>query len=167
MSSNNDFTHIGTATTVFEVGGVTFLTDPAFAPASTSYDVIYKEGRYGLTRVKDPALKLNQLPPIDAVLLSHEDHLDNLDDLGRQLLDGRRVITTMDGAKNLQPRPGVRGIRPWEALHLETGGNKFNVTGTPFKHMPLVEFTGFILEQALMASPTRSTSLVTLSTLAN
>lgn len=52
------------------------------------------------------------------VLLSHEDHIDNLDFEGRRLLDGRRVITTPDGAKNLAPRPGVATIKSWETLTL-------------------------------------------------
>ncbi|EPX75395.1 uncharacterized protein SOCG_04637 [Schizosaccharomyces octosporus yFS286] len=105
-----------------------------------------KDGSVVLQNSFDPALGLESLPPIDAVLLSHEDHADNLDDLGRRLLDGRKVITTMDGAKNLQPRPGVRGIRPWETIPLEVGGKTFQVTGVPTRHVPGGECTGFILE---------------------
>jgi hypothetical protein len=56
----------------------------------------------------NPGLQMNQLPPIE--LLSHEDHPDNLDDFGRQLLESRWVFTTQAGAKNLAPRPGVAGI---------------------------------------------------------
>jgi hypothetical protein len=29
---------------------------------------------------------------VDAILLSHEDHPDNLDDFGRQLLSGRQFL---------------------------------------------------------------------------
>lgn len=65
-----------------------------------------------LRSFEGPALELHDIPPIDAVLLSHEDHVDNLDSLGRQLLDGRHVFTTPDGAHNLQPRPGVIDLRP-------------------------------------------------------
>ncbi|KAK7555022.1 putative Zn-dependent hydrolases of the beta-lactamase protein [Phyllosticta citricarpa] len=64
----------------------------------------------------DPGLGLDKPPPIDVVLLSHEDHVDNLDDLGRRLPDGRKVLPTTDGAKNLAPRPAVHGMRLWETI---------------------------------------------------
>ncbi|KAL4813587.1 hypothetical protein BDW67DRAFT_177724 [Aspergillus spinulosporus] len=75
----------------------------------------------------------------------HEDHVDNLDDLGRQLLDGRLVFTTTDGAKNLSPRPGVHGLKPWEKLHISIAGKEFTVIGTPSKHAIGGECSGFII----------------------
>lgn len=99
-----------------------------------------------LTSVEGPALQLQQLPPIDAILLSHEDHIDNLDPEGRKLLDGRRVFTTLDGAKNLAPRPGVIALKPWMTTEANLGGTKFRITGTPCQHIPGGEVTGFILE---------------------
>ncbi|KAK0191509.1 hypothetical protein F5146DRAFT_1224235 [Armillaria mellea] len=119
---NLNIKHIGTASAILEIDGVNLLTDPFFSPRWCC-----------------------DLPPIDAVLLSHEDHPDNLDELGRRLLDGRKVITTMDGARKLHPRPGVRGIRPWETVPLEAGGKHFQVTGTPCRHLPGGECTGFII----------------------
>ncbi|WBW70835.1 Zn-dependent hydrolases of the beta-lactamase [Schizosaccharomyces osmophilus] len=147
--SNVSITHLTTATAIFSIDHVNFLTDPVFSPAGTKLNYesnILKDGSAILQNSIDPALGLESLPPIDAVLLSHEDHADNLDDLGRRLLDGRKVITTMDGAKNLQPRPGVRGIRPWETIPLDVGGKTFQVTGVPTRHVPGEECTGFILE---------------------
>ena len=102
-------THVGTATVIIHVDGVNLLTDPFFSPAGTEWNM----GIMMLKNTDAPALRLADLPPIDAVLLSHEDHPDNLDELGRQLLDGRRVLTTPDGAKKLAPRPGVRALKPW------------------------------------------------------
>ncbi|KAI9468456.1 MAG: beta-lactamase superfamily domain-containing protein [Benjaminiella poitrasii] len=149
MSTSSTFktplnmTFITTATTIMEVDGVTFLTDPFFSEAGASFDT----GVGVVLEIsEDPALKLNQIPPIDAVLLSHEDHFDNLDPLGRQLLDGRRVITTMDGAKNLKPRPGVVGIQPWQTVPLTIGGKDYKVTGVPCQHLPGGECTGFLLQ---------------------
>src|SRR5881394_4033242 len=104
FKSNVNITHIGTATAIFEIDGVNLLTDPFFSPAGTEWDL----GIAVLKNTDTPAMTLQDLPPIDAVLLSHEDHPDNLDELGRRLLDGRKVITSMDGAKKLRPRPGVR-----------------------------------------------------------
>ncbi|RYP38031.1 hypothetical protein DL766_001213 [Monosporascus sp. MC13-8B] len=134
-------THIGTATVILELDGVNLIIDPFFSLAGTEWDV-------GITTLKNtdnPALGLQDLPIIDAVLLSHEDHPDNLDELGRRLLDGRRVLTIMDGAKKLAPRPGVRGLRPWETVSLDIGCRRFQVTGTPCQHLTGGECTGFIL----------------------
>ncbi|PLB52006.1 putative Zn-dependent hydrolases of the beta-lactamase protein [Aspergillus steynii IBT 23096] len=142
FKSSLTMTHIGTATAILDIDGVRFLTDPFFSPAGTEWDV----GVAVLKNTETPALGLENLPPIDAILLSHEDHPDNLDELGRRLLDGRHVLTTMDGAKNLAPRPGVRGLKPWETVPLVAGGKKFQVTGIPCQHVPGNECTGFVLE---------------------
>ncbi|KAM0286938.1 hypothetical protein ACHAQH_000622 [Verticillium albo-atrum] len=144
FNSKVNITFIGTATSILEVDGVRFLTDPFFSPAKSVYDHPEREG-VRLFNHDDPALSLKELPPFDAVLLSHEDHWDNLDDLGRQLLDGRHVFTTMDGAKNLAPRPGVVGMRPWQENTICLGGKTFRITATPADHVPGDECTGFIL----------------------
>ncbi|KZV88772.1 Metallo-hydrolase/oxidoreductase [Exidia glandulosa HHB12029] len=144
-----NITHITTATAILEIGTVKLLTDPFFSPAGTEFD----RGHVVLKITEQPALALHDLPPIDAVLLSHEDHPDNLDELGRQLLDGRRVLTTRDGARKLAPRPGVRGLAPWETVELEAGGKTFSVTATPCEHVPGGECTGFVI-----ASPEFGTS---------
>lgn len=136
-------THIGSATAILDIDGVKLLTDPVFSPAGSEWDV----GLMVLKRTEDSALSLETLPPVDAILLSHEDHVDHLDEFGRRLLDGRHVLTTVEGAKNLAPRPGVRGLKPWETVTLVAGGKTFRVTGTPCQHLPGAECTGFILEQ--------------------
>uniref|UniRef100_A0A060SY11 ARAD1A16896p n=1 Tax=Blastobotrys adeninivorans TaxID=409370 RepID=A0A060SY11_BLAAD len=159
-------THSTTATAVVDIDGVSFLTDPIFTVPGTEFDsteifekipnfkeltgldsppppphAFMKEGEQ-----HHPAIKLDTLPPIDAILLSHEDHFDNLDEFGRRLLDGRRVFTTMDGAQALSPRPGVVGLKPWQTIESVVGGKKFKITGTPCQHVPGGEVTGFILE---------------------
>ncbi|KAK3366871.1 beta-lactamase superfamily domain-containing protein [Lasiosphaeria ovina] len=134
-------TYIGTATAIIHIDGVNFLTDPVFSPGGTEWDV----GGLKLTQTKSPAYGLASLPPIDAVLLSHEDHPDNLDEPGRQLLDGRRVFTTPDGARKLGPRPGVRGLKDWETTTLTIGGREFSITATPCEHLPGGECIGFVV----------------------
>lgn len=141
MSPTLKITHIGTATAILEINGVNFLTDPFFSPAGTSWE----RGRVVLQVSDNPALRLDQLPIIDAVLLSHEDHEDNLDPLGRQLLDGRRIYTTPDGARNLAPRPAVHGMKPWTELEHTIAGRRFRIIATPTKHVPGNECTGFIV----------------------
>ncbi|RAL13447.1 MBL fold metallo-hydrolase [Aspergillus homomorphus CBS 101889] len=152
-------THITTATSIINIDGVRFLTDPVFCPAGSEYvydgwaKADWKQWGWDtrpptsiLRSTGGPALELKDIPIIDAVLLSHEDHDDNLDPLGRQLLDGRRVYTTEDGAKNLAPRPGVVGLAPWKTVEHNIAGKRFRITGTPCKHFPGGEVTGFIIE---------------------
>ncbi|KAL4912730.1 beta-lactamase superfamily domain-containing protein [Aspergillus aurantiobrunneus] len=159
-NSSISITHITTATAIISIDGINLLTDPVFAPAGSAY--VYdgwakapnlhewgftsKPPAGALRSTAGPAVGLHELPPIDAVLLSHEDHVDNLDPLGRRLLDGRRVFTTPDGAKNLSPRPGVIGLQSWQTVEVNIGGKEFRITGTPCKHFPGGEVTGFILE---------------------
>ncbi|KAK0660841.1 beta-lactamase superfamily domain-containing protein [Cercophora samala] len=138
-------THIGTATALIHLGDdsnpITLITDPFFSHAPFEFDM----GLLVLKASIEPALGLANLPPIDAVLLSHEDHVDNLDEPGRRLLDGRIVLTTPDGAKNLAPRPGVRALQPWETISIKLQGQTFEITGTPCVHLPGGEVTGFVL----------------------
>ncbi|KAF5609654.1 Zn-dependent hydrolase of the beta-lactamase fold [Fusarium subglutinans] len=96
-----------------------------------------------------PTIPIRKLPIIDCVLLSHEDQVDNLDETGRQLLIGRRVITTPDGAKNLSDYPGTCAIKPWQTLKFQLGGKEWSITGVPCVHVPGGEVTGFSLAQNL------------------
>lgn len=156
-----EITHIGTATAILSIDGINFITDPFFSPAGSTFEVGAEKP---LEVFEDPALGLQDLPVIDAVLLSHENHPDNLDELGRRLLDGRRVFTTVDGAKNLAPRPAVHGLKPWDSVEVRIAGKvckhpkpgifqrianisiqPFQVTATPAVHMPGHEACGLIL----------------------
>ncbi|KAF5008232.1 hypothetical protein FDECE_5468 [Fusarium decemcellulare] len=141
FKSNVNITFIGTATAILDIDGIRFLTDPFFSPAESTFDSPHVQ----LHVHADPALGLKDLPPIDAVLLSHEDHYDNLDPVGRQLLDGRHVFTTMHGANQLAPRPGVVGMKPWDETEIALGGKTFHITATPCDHVPGGECVGFIL----------------------
>ncbi|RBQ79529.1 hypothetical protein FVER53590_11923 [Fusarium verticillioides] len=144
-------THITTATAIVDIDGVKFITDPIFDEAPQSHDrsqaIGLKPGEFFLTMQEGPAISIRQLPIIDCVLLSHEDHVDNLDETGRQLLIGRRVITTPDGAKNLSEYPGTYAIAPWQTLKLRLGGEEWSITGVPCVHVPGGEVTGFLLHK--------------------
>ena len=51
------------------------LTDPTSDPAETSYDL----PAYSLRRTQNPAIDVAAVDSIDAVLLSHDHHFDNVD----------------------------------------------------------------------------------------
>lgn len=87
----------------------------------------------------------NQLQHIDAVLLSHENHPDNLDELGRRLLQGRHIVTTQDGARSLVPRPSVLGFFDWQKRKVRIEGKTFRITATPCTHWRGHERVGFVV----------------------
>lgn len=120
---------------------MSLLTNPFFHPAESCTDY---RGSY-LQVHHDPALQVKDLLPIDAVLLSHEDPWDNLDEVGCQLLDARHVFTTEAGAANLAPRPGVGGMKPWDTTEITLQGKTFHITATPCVHVPGDECIGFVL----------------------
>jgi L-ascorbate metabolism protein UlaG (beta-lactamase superfamily) len=92
------------------------------------------------------------LLPLDAVLLSHDHHLDNLDHAGRALLPhAQHVFTTPDGAARLGGM--ARGLAPSQSTELTgPGGVVVRVTGTPARHGPVGgdrgPVTGFVLTPA-------------------
>lgn len=141
-------THIGTATMLLEIGPLRLLTDPVFDPAGGHYTFGWGTGS---TKLHGPAIPAERVGPLDAVLLSHDHHDDNLDRAGRALLpQARRVLTTLPGARRL--RGNAEGLRPWQSTWLEAGPMRVKVTATPAQHgalitRPLAGATiGFVLE---------------------
>ena len=90
----------------------------------------------GVAEGTGPAIAAEEVGPIDAVLLSHDHHADNLDDAGRALLPSAgTVVTTVSGAKRLGGN--ALGLQPWSTTRLETAGSPtIEVTATPCRHGP-------------------------------
>jgi L-ascorbate metabolism protein UlaG (beta-lactamase superfamily) len=123
-------THIGGPTAVLSIGGLTLLTDPAF-DEPREYQL---PGRV-MTKLTGPALRPDEIGLIDAVLLSHDEHKDNLDDSGRELLSSIPVVLSTPGAADRIP--GVRGLENWESVELDRpDGGTLTVTGLPALHGP-------------------------------
>jgi L-ascorbate metabolism protein UlaG (beta-lactamase superfamily) len=141
-------THISTATMLLEIGALRLLTDPVFDPAGGRYFFGWGTGSKKLTA---PSLTPESLGAMDAVLLSHDHHEDNLDKAGRAFLPKvKRVLTTTSGEKRL--RANAEGLANWQSTFLESGGTKVKVTATPSQHGPLIvrpfagQTIGFMLE---------------------
>ena len=126
-------THIGGPTVLIEAGGWRLLTDPTFDPPGGSYRFGWGTGS---RKTAGPAIAAADLPPIDAVLLTHEHHGDNLDPAGRALLPSAGVVvTTVSGAGRLGGT--ARGLAPWATTLLEAPGRpSIEVTATPCRHGP-------------------------------
>ncbi|GAA3390946.1 MBL fold metallo-hydrolase [Cryptosporangium minutisporangium] len=134
---------LGGPTALIEYGSLRLLTDPTFdAPG----DYPLPDGRF-LTKTTPPLASAADLGRLDVVLLSHDQHADNLDHAGRALLgDVPLTLTTREGAARLGG--SVRGLAPWEEVTLE---GDVVVTAVPARHGPegaeaaLGEVTGFVL----------------------
>jgi L-ascorbate metabolism protein UlaG (beta-lactamase superfamily) len=126
-------THIGGPTVLIEAGGWRLLTDPTFDPPGRRY---YFGWGTGSRKLAGPATAASELGPIDAVLLSHDHHADNLDPAGRALLPSAGVVvTTVSGAKRLGG--DARGLEPWATTQLEAPGRAtIEITATPCRHGP-------------------------------
>ncbi|GAA3466319.1 MBL fold metallo-hydrolase [Nonomuraea roseola] len=121
----------GGPTALFEYGGLRFLTDPTF-DAPGDYQV--PGGR--LTKTAPSSAAPAGLGRIDVVLLSHDEHPDNLDNAGRALLaDVPLTLTTPGGGQRLGK--GAKGLADWESIELDRpGGGTITVTGVPALHGP-------------------------------
>jgi len=130
-------THIGGPTALIEVGGWRILTDPTFDKAGRRYS--FGWGTFS-RKLTDPAIAPDDVGPIDAVLLSHDHHDDNLDPAGRALLpQAGTVITTVSGAKRLGSKgaSNAQGLADWQATTLEAPGKTpIEITATPCRHGP-------------------------------
>ena len=144
-------THVGGPTTLIEFGGWRILTDPTFDPPGRRYFF-----GWGTTsrKLAGPSVDLDSLGEIDAVLVSHHHHGDNLDPTGRTMLPRwGRVLTTVAGARVL---PGdTVGLERWATATLEAPGKEtITVTATPCRHGPVGSdpitgpVVGFVLEWA-------------------
>ena len=126
-------THVGGPTVLIEVGGWRLLTDPTFDPPGRKYRFGWGTGS---RKLAGPSIAAADIGPIDAVLLSHDHHDDNLDPAGRALLPAAGVvITTVSGAKRLGGE--TRGLENWATTRLEAPDRPtIEVTATPCRHGP-------------------------------
>ena len=72
-------TFINHATVLIQFGNINIITDPVFSKRCSPFSWI------GPKRVREPGVKLDNLPPIDIILISHNhyDHLDIPTQIGR------------------------------------------------------------------------------------
>lgn len=126
---------VGNATVILRYGGFTILTDPNFLHQGDHAHL-----GYGLKslRLTDPAINLEDLPPLDFVLLSHmhEDHFDRV--VAEKLRKSVPIITTHQATKSLR-HLGFQSLYPlhtWEKLTIRKGEAMLSLTSLPARHGP-------------------------------
>jgi L-ascorbate metabolism protein UlaG (beta-lactamase superfamily) len=128
---------VGTATVILRYAGFTILTDPNFLHAGDHVHL-----GYGLTseRLTEPALDIDELPPLDFVVLSHYhgDHFDRIAE--ERLRKDVPILTTEHAAGELKDKGFTAAVAldTWEGAVVEKGGGRVRVTSMPGRHGPAV-----------------------------
>ncbi|MFL6111110.1 MAG: MBL fold metallo-hydrolase [Catenulispora sp.] len=138
--------YLGGPSALLDYGGVTILVDPTFDPPGE-----HPVGERVLTKTAGPALTADQVGAVDLVLLSHDQHPDNLDQAGREYVDTARLVLS---TRSAEQRLGgaVLGLPNWVSQEFDRPeGGVAVVTGVPALHGPegsesvTGEVTGFVL----------------------
>jgi L-ascorbate metabolism protein UlaG (beta-lactamase superfamily) len=122
-------TWLGHSTTIVEIDGCRFLLDPVWAERASMVSFA------GPRRFYPPPLPLNELPPLDAIVLSH-DHYDHLDEAFVRSMAARDVrwITPLAVGHWLRewgvPHAGVTELDWWDSLEI----GAITLAATPARH---------------------------------
>ena len=120
---------IGGSTVLLDLGGVRLIVDPTFDAPDSSPDGMP-------TRTTAPAIAADDVGHLDAALVSHDQHPDNLDQSGRALLTRVPVVlTTQEGAGRLGGQ--AHGLTSWDTFALPRPDSPpLRVTAVPAQHGP-------------------------------
>ena len=139
-STTGSIFFIGNATVLIKYAGFTILTDPTFIHMHEKVPL-----GYGLetTRLTNPAMEINQLPPLDLVLLSHF-HGDHFDQVAIHELDKLiPIVTNAHAVDELSIRgfTNTKKLDTWENITFTKKDNNNNdvelqITATPGRHGP-------------------------------
>ena len=142
MKNHLNVIYLGGPTVILEIGGLRLMTDPTLDPAGETFMINNKPSYW---KTEGPAT--TDIGHIDVVLLSHDQHGDNLDHAGRELLKTvDKTLTTKIGAERLGGN--AIGLSAWESIDLN---DEVSITGTPARHGPAGsekltgDVTGFII----------------------
>ncbi|TXH70799.1 MAG: MBL fold metallo-hydrolase [Thiothrix sp.] len=120
-------TVIGHSTVLIQTAGYNILTDPVYGMRASPVNFA------GPKRVRAPAIRFEDLPPIDVVAISH-DHYDHLDSSTVQALvkrDNPAIFVGLGVAKRMPYSERVTELDWWEASRVS---DQFNVYFVPTQH---------------------------------
>ena len=126
---------VGTATVIIRYAGFTILTDPNFLHqgdhAHLGYGLVAK-------RRTNPAVEIEDLAPLDFVLLSHMhgDHFDRVAE--RKLNKATPIISTRHAVAYLKRKgfTSTHALRTWETLSITKGEARLRLCAMPGTHAP-------------------------------
>ena len=132
-SANARVTWIGQATVLIQHAGINVLTDPMFSERASPVSFA------GPSRVAEPGLSLDELPPIDLVVISH-DHFDHLDLESIRRLGNRPRYFVPLGLKDWMTDAGIDPARVaeldwWQRTEVDALAVDVEITATPAQHV--------------------------------
>jgi L-ascorbate metabolism protein UlaG (beta-lactamase superfamily) len=136
MPPDASVTFVGTATTLLRLGSFTLLTDPNFLHAGEAAYL-----GYGLwtRRRTQPAMDIDELPDLDAVVLSHL-HGDHFDRIAKARLPRSiPIVSTPEAARRLERNWRFRdtiAMQTWANIEFRKGDETVRVTSVPAQHGP-------------------------------
>jgi L-ascorbate metabolism protein UlaG (beta-lactamase superfamily) len=125
-------TWLGHSSVLLEIGGRRLLTDPVWGPRASPSRIA------GPKRFQPAPVALRRLPPLDAVLISH-DHYDHLDyptlrELAR--IEGLPFVTSLGVGAHLEgwgvPAERITELDWWQTHLLP--GSEIEITAAPAQH---------------------------------
>ena len=126
---------VGTATSILRLGPFTLLTDPNFLHKGQR--AYLGKGLFSKRRT-EPSLQPDQLPPLDAILLSHL-HGDHFDRVAKKELDRQLPIFTTGHAQRRLHKWGFEqatAVQTWSSRTLERDDTGLTITAVPGTHAP-------------------------------
>jgi L-ascorbate metabolism protein UlaG (beta-lactamase superfamily) len=134
---NGSIFFVGTATILLRYAGFTILTDPNFLHKGNHVHL-----GYGIrsTRLTNPALDIEQLPPLDFILLSHM-HEDHFDRVAEEKLDRNLPIVSTSHATAKLKKKGfqaLHALETWETIAFTKGDARLDITAMPGIHGPSI-----------------------------
>jgi N-acyl-phosphatidylethanolamine-hydrolysing phospholipase D len=122
-------TWIGHSTFVIAIGGHTILTDPFFSKRASPFPFA------GPERFVPPGLAIDELPPIDTIVISHNhyDHMDlaALRQLAQRFPSARVLVPLGDGP--LMKKTGFANVRELDWYDMDEADG-LNITSVPAIH---------------------------------
>ena len=127
-------TWIGHATLLVQAGGLNVLTDPVFSERASPLQIM------GPKRAQPPGVAMDDLPPIDIVLISHN-HYDHLDRSSVLLLaergGGKTLFLVPLGLKPWMEKQGITNVVEldwWQHHTVQVEGRGVEFHLTPVQH---------------------------------
>lgn len=132
MTTGDRLHFIGTATAMLTLGSFTLLTDPNFLHRGQR---AYLGWGLSSRRLTDPAIQPEQLPVLDAILLSHL-HGDHFDRVSKAQLDRSPPLLTTPHAVRRLARWGfdAHALETWDEHVLVKDDEALRVTSVPAIH---------------------------------
>lgn len=143
-------TYVNHATALVQFQGINIITDPVWSPRASPIPHV------GPKRYVNPGIELNDLPPIDIVLLSHN-HYDHMDLAALRAIARAhtpRIYTGVGNAAYLA-RKGIKGAADLDWWESRNDGT-IKITAVPAQHFSARSVTdrnftlwcGFVIEAA-------------------